>query len=252
MTEDPIKEAFIKVKQDISQIQSQLILLTQEIKELKRTFHQTDKPTDTQTNNQTYQTNDSIHQTQSQYHFSKQPVQAPKPQYSEVSTGNEGVQTDRQTNRQTDRQTPEFDNQQTQQLTDSQGFALSQRPAQIIQNSPIDDPIANIERVSEVLSSLDSIKKELRSKFKKITHQEMLVFSTIYQLEDEGFFVDYSLISSKLSLSESSIRDYVQKLIGKGIPLTKTKENNKRITLSILPNLRKIATLDTIIKLREL
>jgi DNA-binding Lrp family transcriptional regulator len=81
----------------------------------------------------------------------------------------------------------------------------------------------------------------------------MLVFSTIYQLEEafpEG--VEYKQIASKLGLSESSIRDYTQKLMGKGIPVDKIKLNNKKILLKISSKLRNIAQLETIIKLREL
>ncbi len=80
----------------------------------------------------------------------------------------------------------------------------------------------------------------------------MLVFSTIYQLEEQGFIVDYPLLASKLSLSESSIRDYTLKIIKKGIPLLKNKENNKKITLSISLDLKKIASLNTILQLREI
>ena len=41
----------------------------------------------------------------------------------------------------------------------------------------------------------------------------MLIFSTIYQLEEENITVDYPLLASKTTLSESSVRDYTQKLI---------------------------------------
>ena len=44
----------------------------------------------------------------------------------------------------------------------------------------------------------------------------MLVFSTIYTYEDQKYEnINYKLISDKLNLSESSIRDYVNKLIKK-------------------------------------
>jgi len=114
------------------------------------------------------------------------------------------------------------------------------------------DPLSKIQKVSDILNSLDSIKKDLRSKFKKLTSQEMLIFSAIYQLDEQGFSVDYPILAKKTSLTESSIRDYVQKLIKKGIPVDKTKENNKRITLSIPQDFKKIASLQTIISLREL
>jgi Mn-dependent DtxR family transcriptional regulator len=103
-----------------------------------------------------------------------------------------------------------------------------------------------------MLNSLDSIKKELRHQFKQLTSQEMAVFSCIYDLESQGFIVDYSLISQKMSLSESSIRDYIQKIIKKGIPIVKTKENNKKILLKIDENLKKIASLQTLLTLREI
>jgi hypothetical protein len=67
-----------------------------------------------------------------------------------------------------------------------------------------------------------------------------------------GFSVDYPSISQKLSLSESSIRDYVLKLAKKGIPIEKSKENNKKIYLKIEENFKKLASLQTILQLREL
>ena len=112
--------------------------------------------------------------------------------------------------------------------------------------------IDQIEEVSKILASLDTLKKDLRHKFKNLTKQEMLVFSTLYQLQEENFTVDYSIIASKLNLSESSIRDYIQRIIQKGIPIQKNKENNKKILLSLSEDFKKIASLQTILQLREL
>ena len=134
-----------------------------------------------------------------------------------ISIGNEGVSTDRQTNRQTNRQT---------------------------QNS--------IENAAEILDSLDSLKKEIRIKFKRLTEQEILVFSSLYQLEEINGFANYKSLAIKLNLSESSIRDYIRRLIEKGIPIEKNKLNNKSIQLNISNSLKKIATLSTILQLREI
>ena len=120
------------------------------------------------------------------------------------STGNEGVPTDKQTNQQT--------NQQTEKTYF--GDAL------------------------EILNSLDNLKKEIRNKFKRITDQEFLVFSTIYQIAEETGYADYKSLSQKLNLTESSIRDYVGRLIKKGIPVEKTKINNKMIQLSVSEKLK--------------
>jgi hypothetical protein len=53
-------------------------------------------------------------------------------------------------------------------------------------------------------------------------------------------------------LTESSIRDYIGRLIKKGIPLDKVKINNKTIHISISQNLKKVATLPTILQLRAI
>jgi len=61
-----------------------------------------------------------------------------------------------------------------------------------------------------------------------------------------------TILQKKLNLTESSIRDYVRRLIKKGIPIDKNKINNKNIQLSISPNLKKIASLNTILQLRDI
>lgn len=134
-----------------------------------------------------------------------------------ISTGNEGVPTDRQTHQQTDRHT---------------------------ENS--------IENAAEMLRSLDTIKKEIRQKFKKLTEQEWLVFTTIYQFDEEKGHSDYKTLAERLNLTESSIRDYVGKLIKKGIPVDKIKQNNKNIYLNISQSLKQVASLHTIIALRDI
>jgi len=74
----------------------------------------------------------------------------------------------------------------------------------------------------------------------------------MYQLDEETGHSTYKSVSEKLGLTESSIRDYVSRLINKGIPVEKNKINNKNIHLSISKNLKKIASLDTILQLRGL
>ena len=71
-------------------------------------------------------------------------------------------------------------------------------------------------------------------------------------MEDETGFADYKSLSQKLNLTESSIRDYVGKLIKKGIPVDKNKLNNKIVCLNISKNLKNAVSLQTILALREL
>ena len=248
--DDPIKTAFSRVKHDISSLENELLLLKRELSEIKSmlaSFHDllnnkiihnvheissTDRQTDQQTIQHIIPTHSDI---PTDTPTVPQEVKGLKYPNLSFSSGNEGVPTDRQTNRQTDQQT-------------QKSPFLSQNNT----NNPT--PIeSNILEASEILNSLDRLKKEIRLKFKQLTSQEMLVFSTIYQLEEKDpQNTTYPYIANLLKLSESSIRDYVLKMIKKGIPIKKQKINNRNVLLSISSELRKIATLSTILQLREL
>ena len=205
---DPIKEAFSKIKEDISNLRGEIMKINETITNLHPENNVQTIPTDRQTQNQTIPTHnpnlqDNLHVNNS------------------FSIGNEGVPTDRQTNQQTDRH---------------------------IKN----DPISEFKQANEVLNSLDSLKKEIMFKFKGLTPQEMLVFSTLYSLEGQKLQTTYKTLATEINLSESSIRDYINKLIKKGVPIEKIRLNNKTILLKISEDLKNVATLDTILKLRDL
>lgn len=241
MENDQIKLAFSKVKQDILSLQQDISNIKQELDEVKdlllHKIVDLDTPTDTSTH---FPTNTPINPTHQHINptYPATPTQNPthpqeigglKSPFLGISTGNGGVPTDRQTDRQT-----------VQQTNQHMPYNL--------------DIESNIREASEILNSLDHLKREIRLKFKKLTPQEMSVFSTIYQLEEQNFpdEITYKSIAKPLKLSESSIRDYVQKIISKGIPIKKNKINNKTIVLSISSELKKVATLPTILKLMEL
>ena len=146
----------------------------------------------------------------------------------------------------------EFKNQQAAQQTiqpTNQHPPIS-TPTHTI--SSVNERINNLHKVSEILGTLDDLKKEVRLKFKRLTEQEMLVFSSIYQLEEQGFVVDYALLAQNLQLTEISIRDYIRKILQKQIPLIKSKESNKKVILSIPKDLKRIASLQTIAQLRNI
>jgi DNA-binding MarR family transcriptional regulator len=167
-----------------------------------------------------------------------------------ISTGNRGVPTDRQTNQQTNQQM-----ENTLLSAPNSELIQNFNPQKTISSHNIEIPLNknnSFDDAVKVLDTLDSIKKDLRLKFKRLTDQELLVFSTIYQLEEENAHIDYRSLATKLSLTESSIRDYIGKLIKKGISIEKEKVNNKQITLHISENLKKVASLPTILQLRDL
>jgi len=214
MDESKIIESFKRIKEDIDN-------LFYEITELKRTlWYTTEKLSEFDTKPRGFDTSTDTS-------TMNLPFKAEKSQNQDISIGNNGVSTDRQTIRQTDNK------------------ALTELYNQIKQEQN------NLEKVPEIVDSLDTIRSEIISKFDSLTEQEMIVFITIYSLEEQGLSVDYQILAEKLSISESSIRDYVQRLLTKGIPLKKIRQNNKKITLKISENLKQIAPLSTIKSLRE-
>jgi len=255
MEEDQIRYAFSKVKEDmgnlndeVSELKELVISLQDELSTQKlhniaenNQFLPQNPPIMPNFSNQTYNTtarhlNTTDSATSTRNTTVPQEIEGLRSPNLDISTGNGGVSTDRQTVRQTDNYTQN-----------------TYKNAQNNQSLPQNSIESNISEAREILDSLDQIKRQIRLQFKRVTTQEMAVFSTIYQLEEQNpEQVTYNNIALKLSLSQSSIRDYVQRMIAKGIPIKKEKINNRQILLSISSDLRKIASLNTIVKLREL
>jgi hypothetical protein len=230
MKKEKIIKSFSNVKEDISYLENQIIEIKNELKELKLLLlAEKEKLSTTKQENyfiDSLPTDNFDYPTQiiDSTDNPTLPLERGglKNNNLEFSIRNKGVPTDKQTNSQTDK------------------------------NSVITIE-KDLEKVSKILDSLDEIRREIRFKFKKITPQEMVVFSSIYQLEEkDSSIVTYREIASILRLSESSIRDYVQRMISKGIPIKKERLSNKKILLSISPDLKKIASLSAIINLRDL
>jgi hypothetical protein len=234
---DPIKEAFQKAKEDIDSLRKEIEFLKINLRETREKMieiceiiQKIDEKTPKNTPKQHFDTSTyNLQKLTPSTHPSilQQTPEALKTQNIAISTGNQGVPTDRQ----------QTDNRQT---TDTKTPFLPEKQENSIDNA------------AEMLDSLDNVKKEIRLKFKRLTDKEVLVFSTLYQLEGEKAIIDYKTVADRLDLSESSIRDYVGRLIKKGIPVEKHKINNKQIHLKISKNLRKIASLPTILQLRDL
>ena len=107
------------------------------------------------------------------------------------------------------------------------------------------DPLADLTEV------MNSLKSDLRRKFRSLTKQEFYIFSVLFTVEKSQEMVTYSDLASKTGLTGSSIRDYIQRIIRKGIPLTKEKVNNKITTLKVPQELRNLATLDNLMRIRD-
>jgi DNA-binding MarR family transcriptional regulator len=237
---EQVKEAFSKVKQDIDSLKKEVSLLSKDLIETRRglveicdILKEISKRKEEEGKKLPKGETPALppqNPTHSSRTSADNPLQNPQnPQNLTISTGNQGVPTDKQTDKQTD--------QQTYKGSYNNPFL------------PKEDSISN---AVQMIESLDNLKKEIRLKFKRLTEQELLVFSTIYQASEEKGYTDYKTLSEKLNLTESSIRDYIGRLIKKGIPVEKVKINNKTIHLFISQNLKKVASLSTILQLRDL
>jgi len=80
---------------------------------------------------------------------------------------------------------------------------------------------------------ISSFKVNINKAFSSLSKQELRVFLSLYQLDDELNGVSYIELSSKLELTEPCIRGYISTLMKKGLPITRTKLNNKRTILII-------------------
>lgn len=210
---ETIKEAFQRIQDNLNYLNNELFLIKSELSSLSSLIKNSSYNQINPISTQKRENSThNIPNTTNNWLF-----KALNGQKQPISMGNKGVPTDRQTDQQTDN---------------------------INKNS--------INEASFLLDSLDSLKQEFRNKLKKLTEKEILVFVTIYQLEEEGYSVNYKLLSEKLSLTESSIRDYIRRLLFKGMPIEKIKQNNKEIYLSISSNLKKMASLNAILQLRDL
>lgn len=269
---DPIKEAFQKVKEDMNSLKEELDFIKKELAELRKnsdnSFYNNENSSNTDKDNKNIQTNVSTDRQKNQtdsFDTSTQNLssEASKSQNFNISTRNQGVPTDRQTDRQTNRQTDFAGFEQSSEKKESffrtnndndfqVNFPEKNKQQIFFNNKNNFNEDQTINNAAEILDSLDSLKKEIRLKFKRLTEQEFLIFSTLYQIDQDLGYASYKDISERLNLTESSIRDYIGRIINKGIPVDKNKINNKNIQLKISENLKKIATLPTIIQLRDI
>lgn len=227
---DPIKEAFSKIKEDIYYLQTELASLRQEISSLRseNTLILQKFNSANEAPNPAIKSIPTVIPTQ--IPAVPQEIRGFQPLKNELSTGNKGVPTDNSTYSQANQQTD--------------------KNVIFEQNTSSENPL---NKMQETLESLDNIRKELRIQFKRLTPQEMLVFTTLYSLENQGIEeITYRILATHLNLTESSIRDYTTKLLSKAIPIKKIRLNNKKIVLNVSEELKKMASLPTIIKLREL
>jgi len=217
---DGIKEAFLKVKQDIVRLQEEIQQTNQQVYALQRELQTI------------LQHIPFVQQTESaQYPTHNQEKEGKYEENALVSTGNKGVPTNQPTIQQTNQQEKYEENPGTKPLVPHTKDKLNE--------------------LSLLASSFQEAQQALIHQFKTLTKQEFTVYATIYQLQLEQKERTYRELASTLGITEISIRDYVHKISKKGIPLEKQKEHNKKVTLSIPESFTHIASLPSLVALYE-
>ncbi len=242
MNEKGIRESFAKIKENMLFLSQQIIVLIEEIKEIKeeiRKLKQDRKSTDVQQIQHTSSTNSQVYTRN-------------KP-YFNLSKGNGGVPADSQ-------QTVSRQQQELKRTFD-EIKEFEEKPLILTRNT-INELKEDIEKernsdkksndeLSKLSSLIENMKQDLKEKFRNLSKQEFIIFSALYSLEEQSKEISYKDLSIFTRLTESSIRDYIARLIHKGIPIIKDKINNKTVLLRISPELKNIATLEILSKINS-
>lgn len=236
VSEDKIRDSFQKIREEMNFLAQEVLALKISLNEIQNTLLSLKK----QQRNQSSTYPAHVQQ------FDNFP--ADNPDYkqeishiSEFSIGNRGVPADRQ---------------QTVSRQISKDFTQERSNQEFQQNPKPTEYIINTGEKKQGISDdisifLNTLKQDLRSKFKNLTKQEFIIFSLIYTINEEKGEVTYKTLAEKSGLTESSIRDYIARLEHKGIPILKEKVNNKQVILKIPSELKDIATLDSLSKLKK-
>jgi len=88
--------------------------------------------------------------------------------------------------------------------------------------------------------NIQDFQENLPNILSRLSKQEFLTFLTVYQLEEEISKVTYDDVGKSLKITAGCIRTYVSALMRKGLPIVKSKYNNKVVILSIPPEIRSL------------
>ena len=170
----------------------------------------------------------------------------------ESSIGNDGVPADRQTDRPASSRFPGLIDERFSIAPEIPAHNPADNPADVQQTDTKIQQSSTYSSTSAQLTDLvNSLKTDLKKRFLSLTKQEFLVFSVLFTVEKSQNQATYRDIALKTGLTESSIRDYIQKIIKKGIPIAKEKVNNKVTILKIPLEIRNLATLDNLMRIRN-
>ncbi len=102
------------------------------------------------------------------------------------------------------------------------------------------------------LSTVETLKNDLFSRFRSLTDREFNLFMLLYQLEEQKKApITYTELAQKSGLSQSSVRDHISNILVKNIPIHKEFSTNRRVFLTIKPELRDLTLIERLLRLRQ-
>lgn len=240
MDEKILRESFEKIKDDMLFLSREVLELREELIEIRQILSEINISKDSAKNQQIQH----ISSTNSQVYGGIKP-------YFKESNGNDGVPADSQ-------QTVSRQPAQLKRTFDvgEQSFNKTKIIQEIREEiekekNKEDLNLKNKSDLNQLSDLVSNLKKELKDKFKGLSKQEFRIFSSLYSLEGQSKEISYKDLAISTGLTESSIRDYISRLIHKGIPIIKEKVNNKTVLLRVSLELRNIATLEILSKINS-
>ena len=150
-----------------------------------------------------------------------------------ISSGNRGVSTLRQTDTQTF-DTPSFpvddkptgDSDTSTDNSTHSSTHLRHIPEKLRHFDTSFDTSTHPQRgINDLTNLMESLKSDLKKKFQSLTKQEFYIFSVLFTVDKTQNQVTYQDLAVRTGLTSSSIRDYIQRISQKGIPILKEKVN---------------------------
>ena len=119
-----------------------------------------------------------------------------------------------------------------------------------------DGVINNHQQSSTIINnkqqSISAIKSDFDVLFRGLTDREFSVFMAIYQLEEDlQAPVSYCEVSKILKITEITVRNYVNSMMNRGIPIEKHRQYNRKVSLSIKKDMRDLNLASKLLKIRQ-
>jgi len=108
-----------------------------------------------------------------------------------------------------------------------------------------------LDTTEALKSTLSELSQTLTLAFQSLTDREFSVFAAIFELQRQLPEVTYTDLAQKLTISEPTVRNIVNQLITKKMPLQKVRFFNRKVSLSVSKDFQDLNLLTKLIKLRQ-